>query len=380
MLQTIIETATELCNSEAASILLLDKNTQQLKFAASTDSEAAELANIPVPMDHSIAGTIFRENRALIINEVSQDPRHYREVGQKINFEIRTLVGVPMRIKDRGTGVLEAVNKRRGGFSEEDKDTLAILASQAAVAIHNASLLDALQKAYAELGKVDKVKSDFIAVASHELRTPLGVILGYAALLKEKAHGDTVQMVDAVMAAALRMRSVVEDMTNMNLLQVGSTELLKERVPVWQLIQAAGREIEEIAEVKEHSISLEPPVETLWVYADPPKLVLAIGNLLNNAVRFTPPGGKITVRATRHESEVWIQVKDNGIGLAASEIEPIFDEFYQVASHMTRRHGGIGMGLPIVRGLVKVHQGRVWAESKGENQGATFTIALPLVN
>lgn len=338
------------------------------------------MARIPVPMESSIAGAIFRENRPQIINRVELDPRHYREVGQKIKFETRSLIGVPMRIKDNVTGVLEALNQREGSFDEDDAAILSIIASQAAVAINNARLLDALQKAYQELGKVHKIKSDFIAIASHELRTPLGVILGYAAFLKEDAQGQSLELAEAVLNAAMRMRSVVEEMTSVNLLQVGSTELVLERAPVALLVKSALQENEEMAETKQQTITLELPAEPLWVRVDPPKITLAISNLLNNAVKFTPGGGRMVARAFLKGGEVWIQVQDNGIGLPASELERIFDEFYQVASHMTRRHGGIGMGLSIARGLVNVHNGRVWAESAGDNLGSTFTIALPLAN
>ena len=135
-----------------------------------------------------------------------------------------------------------------------------------------------------------------------------------------------------------------------------------------------------MAETKQQTITLELPTEPLWVRVDPPKITLAISNLMNNAVKFTPGGGRMVARAFLKGGEVWIQVQDNGIGLPASELERIFDEFYQVASHMTRRHGGIGMGLSNARGLVNVHNGRVWAESAGDNLGSTFTIALPLAN
>lgn len=380
LLQFIIDTAAELLGSEAASILLVDENTNELKFWAAHGSDQAELARIPVPMDSSIAGTVFRENRSLIINEVERDPRHFREVSRKINFHTRSLVGVPMRIKDEVTGVLEALNKHAGDFNEEDAAILSIIASQAAVAINNARLLDALQKAYEELGKVDKIKSDFIAIASHELRTPLGVVLGYATFMKDEARGELSRLADAVLSAAMQMRSVVEDMTNMNLLHVGSTELLREQVPVGYLVKSARQQVAEMAAAKEQAITLNIPRRPLLVNVDPPKMMLAVTNLLNNAIKFTPARGRIVVQVQQRGSEVWIRVQDNGIGIPASEVETIFDEFYQVASHMTRRHGGLGMGLAIVRGLVTVHQGRVWAQSRGENQGATFTIALPLVD
>jgi signal transduction histidine kinase len=379
LLEFLIGSAADLLESEAASILLVDEKTQQLYFAASTGSDPAELRGIPVPLEGSIAGTIFREDRPLIINEVSEDPRHYRRVGEKIHFETRSLIGVPMRMRDRRIGVIEALNKRRGTFNEHDLQTLSIIASQAAVAIHNANLIDALQRAYDELGKLDKLKSDFIAIASHELRTPLGVILGYAALLKEDADQATSEHASAVLNSALRMRALIEDMTNMNMLRIGSAEMALSVQVLHPLLEAASDELAMLIRAKGQSLTRRLPPEPLRAMADGPKLIMALTNLLNNAMRFTPSGGKIDLNLERHGSEAWMRVHDTGMGIPADQLDRVFDQFYQVEDHMTRRHEGMGLGLAIVRAIARAHGGRAWAESQGAGLGATFTIAVPLV-
>jgi signal transduction histidine kinase len=378
LLQFLIRSAADLLDSEAASILLFDEKTQRLYFAASTGADPAELRKIPVPLEGSIAGTIYRDDKPLIINEVAADPRHYRQVGEKIRFEARTLIGVPMRMRDRRIGVLEALNKRGGPFTESDLQTLSIIASQAAVAIHNANLVSALQKAYDELGKVEKLKSDFIAIASHELRTPLGVILGYAALLKEDADQATSEHAAAVLNSALRMRALIEDMTNMNMLRVGSAEMAISSQALQPILEAAYEEMRPLIEAKGQEVSRHVAPEQLQANVDAPKLIMALTNLLNNAMRFTPGGGKIELGLERHGPEAWMRVRDNGVGLPADQLERVFDQFYQVEHHMTRRHEGMGLGLSIVRAVVRAHNGRVWAESAGRDQGATFIIALPL--
>jgi signal transduction histidine kinase len=380
LLNFLIGSAADLLDSEAASILLFDEKTQRLYFAASTGADPAELRKIPVPLEGSIAGTIYRDDSPLIINEVASDPRHYRQVGEKIRFEARTMIGVPMRMRDRRIGVLEALNKRGGPFTESDLETLSIIASQAAVAIHNANLVSALQKAYDELGKVEKLKSDFIAIASHELRTPLGVILGYAAILKEDADQATSEHAAAVLNSALRMRALIEAMTNMNMLRVGSAELAVARQALQPILDAACEEMRPLIEAKGQQVTRHVPPERLLANVDAPKLTMALTNLLNNAMRFTPGGGRLELGLERHGAEVWLRVRDNGVGLPADQLERVFDQFYQVEHHMTRRHEGMGLGLSIVRAVVRAHNGRVWAESAGRDQGATFTIALPLVS
>lgn len=376
LLQFIIGTAADLVGSEAASVMLVDENTHELFFAAATGSDPRELARIPVPIEGSIAGTIVREDRPLIINDVAADPRHFRQVGEKTGFQTRSLIGVPMRIRERVLGVLEAVNKRRGTFNEADLQSLSIIASLAAVAIENARLLRALQDAYDELGKLDKLKSDFIAVASHELRTPLGVILGYAAILKEEAAGETSDHASAVLNSALRMRSLIEDMTNMNLLQVGSAAIQPVLQPLQPIVRAAYDEVLEIIRAKGLRFEVRLPEGSLPVMADGSKLGMALTNLLNNAMRFTPSGGTIGMEVERRGSEVWLRVRDSGKGIPEAELDRIFDQFYQVDDHMTRRQGGMGLGLAIVRAIVKGHGGRVWAESDGPGRGAVMTIAL----
>ena len=179
LLQLITATATELLDCEAASILLYDEKNPRLFFAAATGSDPAKLAEIPVPIDSSLAGTIFRTNQPLILNNVEQDPRHYSLVSDHIKFNIKTLLGVPMPIKDRTMGVLEAVNKRDGVFTESDVTILSVTAAHAAIAINNARLLRATQQALEKVKVTNQIKSNFLALASHELRTPLGIIIGY---------------------------------------------------------------------------------------------------------------------------------------------------------------------------------------------------------
>jgi signal transduction histidine kinase len=377
LLQFIIESAADLLESEAASILLEDENTHSLTFAAATGSDPQELASIPVPLEGSIAGTIFREDRPVIINEVSKDPRHFRPVGDQVNLEIRSLIGVPMHMRDRVIGVLEAVNKRQGAFGEADLQTLSIIASLAAVAINNARLVEALQGAYDELGKLDRLKSDFIAIASHELRTPLGMILGYAAILQDEATAEASEHASVVLNSALRMRALIEDMTNMNMLRVGSAEMSLERRPVQEVLSQVAEEVRDMIRAKGQHLKVSAMDEPLELWIDSAKLSMALTNLLNNAMCFTPEAGSIWLFLERHGSEAWIRVRDTGIGIPGEHVERIFDQFYQVEDHMTRRHGGMGLGLAIVKAIAEAHGGRVWAESKGSNQGATFTIALP---
>ncbi len=377
LLQNIIQGAAELLDCEAASILLYDEQRGQLFFTTATGSDPNQLAEIPVPLEGSIAGAVFRNNRPLVIPDVQSDPRHYASVSQQVHFTPRMLLAVPMRIHDQVTGVLEALNKHQGGFTGQDVHLLSVIASQAAVAIHNARLVQALQKAYNELSRVDKLKSDFMAIASHELRTPLGVILGYATFLKEDAKGESSEHASIVLNSALRMRALVEDLTNLTLLHMGGVQLELQPLPIQQPLAAALAEIAATAQVKNQTLTHSLPSEPLQVLGDAAKLERLFANLLNNAIRFTPDGGRIHVRASAAHHEVRVDIQDNGVGIPPAELDNIFKEFYQVEDHMRRRHGGMGLGLAIARGLVRLHNGHIWAESAGENQGTTLHVVLP---
>ncbi len=377
LLQSIIQTATEILQCEAASILLHDEKRNRLFFAAATGSDPKKLAQIPVPLDGSLAGNIFRDDKTIILNDVTQDPRHYGAVGEQIDFQPRSLLGVPMRIRERGVGVLEALNKRDGEFSEEDEKLLSVVASHAAIAIHNAQLIRALQKAYEDISETDRLKSNFLALASHELRTPLGIIIGYASFLQESNLPDVTDNAERVLAAASQMRSIIESMTSLHLLQARGLTFKPRVVPVQQVLRAAYEEMRPIAEEMRHSVALQLPPQSLLVTADPDKLTPAFVNIINNAIRFTPAGGQITISAMNRGGNILAWVTDTGIGIAPENLPKIFQEFYQVEPHTTRHFGGLGIGLTIAKGLIETQGGRIWAESEGLGQGTTIRVVLP---
>jgi len=381
LLQFIIRSATEILDCESVSILLYDEKKKRLIFAAATGLDPKRLAETVAPLDNSLAATIFRENKVVSLSDVQQDARQYLMVSKTVNTEVKNLLGVPMSIQDKPTGVLEAVNKRAGKFDESDADILAVIASQAAVAIHNARLVKALQDAYEELRAADQLKTNFLALASHELRTPLGVIIGYATFLQQESPGELSEHAKQVLNAAMQMSALVDAMTNMDMLR--SSEMIMQRVvvPVQQILLASYNDVKNLAEAKNQQVTFALGGTPILIKCDPENLKSAFVNLLNNAVRFTPEHGKITLGTTPQAScEVLSWVQDNGIGIPEGELKKIFTEFYQIEPHTTRTHGGMGIGLSIAKGLVEAQGGKIWAESPGPGQGATFKILLPAID
>ncbi len=381
LLQFIIETAAEILDCESVSILLYDERHARLVFAAATGSDPKRLAEIPVPLDSSLAGEVFLENKSIILADVEHNSRHYGSVSKHVDFEVHNLLGVPMRVRDRPTGVLEALNKRKGTFDEADADILSVIASQAAVAVHNARLVKALRDAYNEISAADHLKTNFLALASHELRTPLGIIIGYASFLQEESPGELSDHAKQVLNAAMQMRALVDAMTNLNMLR--SREMVMHRlvVPIQQILRGAFGEVKTLAEAKNQQVTMNLPEQPLPVKCDPEKLTSAFVNLLDNAVRFTPEGGHIGISAILQAGgDLLVSVQDSGIGIPPDDLKKIFNEFYQVEPHTTRKYGGMGIGLPIAKGLVEAHGGKLWAESAGQGKGSTFKVLLPRIS
>ena len=377
LLHKIVQVAAELTGGEEASILLLNR-AGELRFQAASGDPAGQLRDIPVPVEDSIAGAVLLSGEPAIISDTHSDPRHYGLVGMQIGLETHSLLAVPLQIKERRIGVLEAINKQGGGqFSQEDVETLTTLAAQAAVAIENARLVGDLRRAYERLGELDKLKSDFIAIASHELRTPLSLILLYAAMIREQIGDAEGQQLDAVLRAAMRLRHIIETMLNLRYLETGQMELVLESFDLRAEVQDACEEYETIAETRGLTLAADLPSKEVTILADREKVRVVLDNLISNAVKFNSPGGQVHVSLVPLDDGAEIVVADTGIGIPVDEVDRVFDRFYQVEDHMTRRHGGMGLGLSIVKGVVELHGGRVSVESVPD-RGSRFTVLLPL--
>ncbi len=377
LLQNILESAADLLECCVISILLYDEREKELRFAATTSVNIDQLEQIPVPLENSLAGTIYTENRHLVINSTKDDPRHYDEVADEVGLQVDSLLGVPMRIKDRVTGVIEALNKKEGEFTDFDVSLLLVVASQAAISIHNSQLIQALQKANIELSQADKLKRDLMAVASHELRTPLGNILGYATLLYEDAIEENKPLAASIIKASSKLRAVLDDIANMNLLYTGEADLDYQDTTLQQVIDFAQEEVRVTVNKEDHTVIYQLPEDPIPLYIDLPKMSVVFINLILNAIRFTPVDGEIILSVEDKKDEVMVSIADTGRGINPESLEKIFEVFYQEDDHMTRRYGGLGLGLSIARELVNLHGGRIWAESQGLSKGATLRVVLP---
>ena len=378
LLRLISETAAELANCVDASIILEEQRTGELMFLAASGPKSEQLKKIRVPIEGSIAGTVFKSRQPLIVQNTEADPRHYSGVDRIIEFDTQSILAIPMVFRERVIGVLEAVNKQGGAaFDQHDVQILSTLASHAAVAIENAHLVAELQEANARMAELDRLKSDFISIASHELRTPLHLVLGYAALLREEAGGESGEQLGIVLQAATKLKELIDDMVNLSHLQAGSATLNLSEFCLQEVIQECIEAQEQYAARKALEIRQSVPAAAVHVHADREKIGIILSNLLDNAIQFTPPGGRIHVALRPQTEMVAVSVSDTGIGVPQDQLDLIFDRFYQVEPPLTRHVGGMGLGLSIARGMAELHGGHLWAESV-EGHGSRFTFTLPI--
>lgn len=380
LLSIIIQAATQLAGTESCSIMLLDKKTGELRFEAATGLNKDELRKLSVPLDSSIAGWIFRKKKALLIRDVRGDERWNRHVDERIDFETRSILGVPLTVKNEVIGVMELINKQdEDEFSQDDIQIATHLASQAAIAIENARLVEKLQGAYDELSELDSLKSNFVAIASHELRTPLSIILGYATFLRDDAESETAsEQIEIVLQSAMRLRGIIDDMVNLRHVETGEVQLEREVFSMRELIEEVVEEFGGVAKAKRQLLKASFKTdEPLSIDADRQKIYMVIANLVSNAIKFTPKEGRILINAYLKGDEIWVNVIDTGLGIPKRDWERIFVRFYQVEPSLTRRYEGMGLGLSIAKEMVELHGGRIWVESV-EEKGSRFTVVLPV--
>jgi CheY-like chemotaxis protein len=223
------------------------------------------------------------------------------------------------------------------------------------------------------------VKDEFVAMLSHELRTPLHAMLGWAALLQRGGLSAAKQerALDAITRNVRAQSRIVDDLLDLSDIVTGNLRLRMERVELVDVIQGALETIRPAAEAKGVALAVDVSPQAGAVSGDANRLRQVMWNLLSNAVRFTPPSGRIDVRARRAESSAILEVGDTGSGIPAEELPRVFERFWQLDSSRTRAHGGLGLGLAIVRYLVEAHGGSVSAHSEGRGRGALFVVELP---
>jgi signal transduction histidine kinase len=311
-------------------------------------------------------------------------------------------IAAPLSAQGQPLGVLVLCSVQSELVNPTNQEILAILANHAGAAVQNARLYSELQRGYHSLAELDRLKSEFIAIASHELRSPLAIVLGYAKMVRDQSSGDHREYAQRVLDSAQQIRSIVEKMIDLRDYDRDRADLIFGLEPLGDVVRRAIERLTPAAELKGQRVALQLPPNDPLVRADREKLLLMIGNLIDNAIKFGAEYSQIRVelaiwtpeqltdataavtanptfrRLSRPQPERWaiVSVADEGIGIPHEAHAQIFERFYQVADSLTRKHGGTGLGLALVSDLIRLHEGLIWLES-ALDQGSTFFIALP---
>jgi signal transduction histidine kinase len=376
-LQTIISEAIELTNSELASILEFDESAEELRFLAMHWFQRELLRPMGVPLDGSAAGWVFRRGQPLIIQDTKADQRHFKVVDRVTRHETHSLIAVPLMVRGEVVGVLEALNKKDDAhYTEEDLTILETLGALAAQAMKNAELQRKVRATSIELAELERLKTDFIAITSHELRTPLGLILGHATFLRELAGAQYAEQLDMIIRNATRLKEIVESLSDVENFRVGAARIRSRRVSLAKIVQDVLASFQEEANSRKITLTCDMEDSPFYLNADEMKLSIALSNLIKNALQFTEADGQVIVKIQEAAGYLKVSVMDDGIGIPARDLPRVFERFFQVETHLTRRYGGMGLGLSVAKAMVELHGGRIWAESE-EGKGSVFTFLLP---
>jgi signal transduction histidine kinase len=376
-LQTIINEATELTSSELSSILEYDETAEELRFLAMHWFQRDLLRPMGVPLDGSAAGWVYRRGQPLIIQDAKMDQRHFKVVDRVTKHETHSLVAVPLMVRGEVVGVLEALNKKDNAhYTEEDLTILETLAALAAQAMQNVTLQRKVRATSVELAELERLKTDFIAIASHELRTPLGLILGHATFLREMAGTEYAEQLDMIIRNATKLKDIVENLSDVDNVQTGAARVRSQKVSLAKIVEDVILTFQDEAKSRNITLNSELGNSPFYLDADEVKLGIALSNLVKNALQFTESGGHVTVKVQEDSGYFKVSVVDDGMGIAARDLPRVFERFFQVESHLTRRYGGMGLGLAVAKSMIEMHNGRIWVESE-EGKGSTFIFLLP---
>jgi PAS domain S-box-containing protein len=399
--QAVTDAATELTGARFGSFfynVLNDEGASYMLYTlAGVPREA--FAHFPMPRATNLFGPTFRGEGVVRIDDVKLDPRYGKNSPYygmpEGHLPVTSYLAVPVISRSGEViGGLFFGHPEPGMFTERDEIIVSGLASQAAVAMDNARLYEAAKKARAEAERAaaenerlykqaeesSRLKEEFLATISHELRTPLSAILGWTRMLRlgQLSTENSAKALDTIERNARAQAQLVDDLLDVSRIITGKLRMDVRPADPNSFIDAAVESVRPAADAK--GVRMQKVVDTnpISIPGDPVRLQQVVWNLLSNAIKFTPRGGRVQIRSERVNSHLEIVVSDTGQGIASEFLPHVFDRFRQADQKTSRQHGGMGLGLAIVRHLVEMHGGTVRANSDGEGRGATFTVMLPI--
>jgi PAS domain S-box-containing protein len=399
LLQVLTDTATELSGAKFGAFFdnTTDKSTKESVLYAVPGAAREAFEKLSDADATPFFAPILNGAEMIRCSDILKDPGYGKAEAEMLHghLPIRSYMVVPVVSRSgEAVGRLFLGHPAADIFTEKTERIVAGVAAQAAIAIDNSRLYDIARKANAErealleseraarseAERMGSIKDEFLATLSHELRTPLSAILGWSQVLRSGgiSESDLSKGLETIERNARSQARLIDDLLDMNRIASGKVRLEVQPIQPSSFVEVAVETISAVAALK--GITIEKILDTSAgsISGDPNRLQQIMWNLLSNAVKFTPKGGKVQVLLQRVNSHIEIAVSDTGAGITPEFLPYLFDRFRQSDASTTRKHGGLGLGLSIVKHLVELHGGSVSAYSKGEGSGATFTVQLPL--
>jgi PAS domain S-box-containing protein len=401
LVQAVTDAATELTGAHFGSFFYNVLNEEGASYMLYTLSGVPleAFSHFPMPRATDLFGPTFRGEGTILIRDVKDDPRYGKNSPYygmpEGHLPVTSYLAVPVVSRSGEVyGGLFFGHPKAEAFTERHARIVEGLAAQAAVTMDNARLFESAEKAraqaeasaaekerlYREAQDANRLKDEFLATVSHELRTPLTAILGWSHMLRagQLTGESAASAFETIERNARAQAQLIDDLLDVSRIITGKLRIDVRPVDPNSFIEAAVEAVRPAAAAK--GVRLQKVMDTgvVTVSGDPVRLQQVIWNLLSNAIKFTPRGGRVQLRLERVNSHIEIGVSDTGAGIAPEFLPHVFDRFRQADMGTTRHHGGLGLGLAIVRHLVELHGGTVRAESEGPGRGATFTVLLPV--
>jgi len=381
VLDAIAERAARLCDAAAASMYLTDGSVlRHLASKGPSPDLVRSVDALPISRE-SISGRALIEGKTIQVRDMQAEGSDYplsHEIAQR--FGHRTVVATPLYREGQPFGTILLRREEVRPFTDREVALLRTFGDQAAIAIENVRLFNEIQDKSRQLEIANKHKSEFLANMSHELRTPLNAIIGFSEVLLERLFGELNEKQDDYLkdihSSGRHLLQLINDILDLSKVEAGRMEL---DIATFDLPSATANAMTLIRErAQRHGIALSLDVQGDLgeITADERKFKQILLNLLTNAVKFTPDGGRVEVRARRDADNIVVAVHDTGIGIAAEDQGAVFEEFRQVGRHYTNKQEGTGLGLALTRKFVELHGGRIWLESE-PGKGSTFTFTIP---
>jgi GAF domain-containing protein/anti-sigma regulatory factor (Ser/Thr protein kinase) len=388
LLNAVVVRANQLVGTAGCFIHEYDEAAEVFRLRASSYADSRDAAALdpisratPIPKGQGLAGQAALLREPVQIPDIAAAGAYESPVREPLLQQgYRALLGVPLLREERIIGVLGVISKKAGYFPPETVRVLMTFASQSALAIQNARLFHEIADKSRQLETASRHKSEFLANMSHELRTPLNAIIGFSEVLSERMFGEVNEKQEEYLkdihASGQHLLSLINDILDLSKIEAGRMELELANFDLPTATSNALTLVRERAGRRGITLACEIAEQVGMIQGDERKVKQVLLNILSNALKFTPEGGRIDVRVVPGDGVVEVSVSDTGIGIAPEDQGTIFEEFQQVGT-AAKKVEGTGLGLALSRKFVELHGGRIWVRSE-EGVGSTFTFTIPV--